>query len=86
MNRTIFAIATGAFVALAISAAQAGPAWGPPGWQNGPPDPCGPNLCKPQPQCHTVYEHECVNWQPSMYADLPPHCTQYESVPHEVCS
>lgn len=24
-----------------------GPPWGPPGWPNGPPDPCGPHGCQP---------------------------------------
>ena len=40
MNKHIApAFAALAFVALAVPAAQAGPAFGPPGWQNSAPDP-----------------------------------------------
>ncbi|MBU6472410.1 MAG: hypothetical protein KGJ75_09965 [Alphaproteobacteria bacterium] len=85
MRKTMLAATLGGFAVLAITAAQAGPAWGPPGWQNGPPDPCGPNGCQaPAPKCHTVYTHECTDYQPREGGGW--HCTAYEDVPHQECS
>jgi len=84
MNRIILAIAAAAFTVLVVSAANAGPPWGPPGWPNGPPDPCGPNLCKPQPVCHTVYVKECVDYQPIQGGGW--RCVRFEDVPHQECN
>ena len=42
---------------LVASAAEAGPAWGPPGWPNGAPDPSGP----PKRHCY-VTQRYCTEW------------------------
>ena len=55
--KTLFTAALGALF-LVASAAEAGPAWGPPGWPNGAPDPSsGP----PKHLCYTT-ERYCTEW------------------------
>jgi len=84
MNKIFAIVLLDIFLLLTGSAAQAGPPWGPPGWPNQPLDPCGPHGCPspvPPKLCRTVYVHECVNYQ-----GRPPHCTQFQSLPHTVCS
>jgi hypothetical protein len=84
MSRSKVIALVSTFSLLISSAAQAGLPWQPPGWPNQTPDPCGPQGCPspaPPKLCRTVYVHECVNYQ-----GRPPHCTQFQSVPHTVCS
>jgi len=50
------ALLLGALLLIA-SAADAGPAWGPPGWPNGASDPSPP----PKPRCYAT-ERYCTQW------------------------
>ena len=56
--KTLFAAALGALLLVAsATAANAGPAWGAPGWTNGPLDPSPP----PKAKCYSV-ERSCTEW------------------------
>jgi hypothetical protein len=56
MKKMISVLASLFFI-LGASPAHAGPAWGPPGWPNGAPDPSPP----PKAKCYKT-ERYCTEW------------------------
>ncbi len=56
MTKHFALAALGALLAMAAAPVQAGPVWGPPGWQNGPLDPS-----RPPKICYRT-ERYCTQW------------------------